>query len=480
PPFTQYAVLSGTVSYASPEQCQNLPIDHRSDIYSLGVVLYEMLTGQRPFTGLTPTEIALRQVQAAPVRPSVIVPDLPSGVEIAILRALAKDPDSRQQSVEELAADLLPYKNGYTARVVVPLTGFATRPAESLSAILGSLPGTAPVVDASPVGAAANALANAAPPSAEAQAIPATVKGDAADDRVAPDFQLTTIEPVRRRKPLAAAAVALLLILAGTLYGSQLLSTLQSYFAPASPPEPVTARAAAGKANAAAAVTDAGTLKSMARRLGNSILSPTASPAPTEQATPGVTATPRQPFVARPGLEHLIVSVSPAPSPLTLKTGAPPFAQPQMPPVPAPTIAVSRDPQPQSNPAEARGPVRDTTPEESAPAWPNDNRANPPARVERSVPPVSRETDDQRSAQARPDYQREPARRDPRKGERPSEQRDDQSNDTRRGNDEPDDSPVNADYAPKVITWSGEVNQEREVRLELPGVPGNINIPRQY
>src|SRR5215475_2498297 len=106
PPFTQHSTLAGTVAYASPEQCAGHPVDHRSDIYSLGVVLYEMVTGQRPFNGRTPTEIALKQIQSEPKPPRAINRAIRDGLEKTILRALAKNPAERQQSVNELGEEL--------------------------------------------------------------------------------------------------------------------------------------------------------------------------------------------------------------------------------------------------------------------------------------------------------------------------------------------------------------------------------------
>src|SRR5262249_50937421 len=106
PPFTQHSPLAGTVAYASPEQCASHQVDHRSDIYSLGVVIYEMVTGQRPFKGRTPTEIALKQIQSEPKPPRTINPTISASLEKTILRALAKSPEQRQQSVEELASEL--------------------------------------------------------------------------------------------------------------------------------------------------------------------------------------------------------------------------------------------------------------------------------------------------------------------------------------------------------------------------------------
>ncbi len=100
-------LVIGTPQYMSPEQCsQTQPPDARSDIYSLGVIIYEMLTGRVPFTGETATMIMMQQVQDAP--PSVLAtrPDLPPAVAAVIMRALAKVPADRFQTAGELFAAL--------------------------------------------------------------------------------------------------------------------------------------------------------------------------------------------------------------------------------------------------------------------------------------------------------------------------------------------------------------------------------------
>jgi len=92
----------GTPSYMAPEQAQGAPLDQRSDIYSLGLVLFEMFTGSTAFTGDTPIAVALKQIQDAPTNPRELERTIPDHVAKAILRCLEKDPTKRFQSVEEL------------------------------------------------------------------------------------------------------------------------------------------------------------------------------------------------------------------------------------------------------------------------------------------------------------------------------------------------------------------------------------------
>ena len=102
----QTAAILGTASYLSPEQAQGLPVDGRSDIYSLGCVLFEMVTGRPPFLGDSPVAVASKQVLEHPIPPSRLNPDVTADLDAVILRALAKNPANRYQSAEEMRADL--------------------------------------------------------------------------------------------------------------------------------------------------------------------------------------------------------------------------------------------------------------------------------------------------------------------------------------------------------------------------------------
>jgi serine/threonine protein kinase len=110
--LTQTATVLGTATYFSPEQAQGEAVDARSDIYSLGCVLYEMLTGQPPFTGETPVSVAYKHVKEEPVPPSRLNRDVPPDLDAIVLKCLAKNPANRYQSADELVQDLERQRSG--------------------------------------------------------------------------------------------------------------------------------------------------------------------------------------------------------------------------------------------------------------------------------------------------------------------------------------------------------------------------------
>lgn len=111
-PMTQTGSIMGTAQYISPEQAQGRIIQRTSDIYSLGIVLYEMLTGKVPFLGENAIAIAFKQVHEKPIPPRKIKPSIPEGLENIVLRALAKNPSDRYQSGEQMRVDLLRFSRG--------------------------------------------------------------------------------------------------------------------------------------------------------------------------------------------------------------------------------------------------------------------------------------------------------------------------------------------------------------------------------
>lgn len=105
--LTQVGAIMGTPNYMSPEQAQSSEnLDRRSDIYSLGVIMYEMLTGTMPFTGGSHLEILQKHVGVKPEFPRKINPDIPKAVEEIILKAMAKDPSARYQNMDEMAREI--------------------------------------------------------------------------------------------------------------------------------------------------------------------------------------------------------------------------------------------------------------------------------------------------------------------------------------------------------------------------------------
>jgi beta-lactam-binding protein with PASTA domain/tRNA A-37 threonylcarbamoyl transferase component Bud32 len=132
--MTEAGSIIGTAQYLSPEQAKGAPVDQTSDLYSVGVVLYELLTGVVPFSGDTPVEIAMKHLSSPPEPPSASRAEIPRELDLVVLRALAKDPADRYQSAEEMDADL--------ARVA---RGAAVSPAteEAATAIISRPPPTA-------------------------------------------------------------------------------------------------------------------------------------------------------------------------------------------------------------------------------------------------------------------------------------------------------------------------------------------------
>jgi serine/threonine-protein kinase len=141
--ITQTAAVIGTAQYISPEQAQGQAVDYRSDLYSLGCCLYEMLTGTVPFTGATPVAIAYRHVREDPTPPRMLNPDVPPPLEAICLKAMAKLPDNRYQTAAEFRADLERFRNGEPVLATPLLDSAATtqaipgRAAADQTAMLG-------------------------------------------------------------------------------------------------------------------------------------------------------------------------------------------------------------------------------------------------------------------------------------------------------------------------------------------------------
>jgi len=118
--MTQTAQVIGTAQYLSPEQARGERVDSRSDLYSTGCLLYELLTGRPPFTGDSPVAIAYQHVRENPVPPSRVDPDVPPWADGIVLKAMAKSPADRYQTAADMRADLQRAASGMPVAAAPP------------------------------------------------------------------------------------------------------------------------------------------------------------------------------------------------------------------------------------------------------------------------------------------------------------------------------------------------------------------------
>ncbi len=130
---TEEGRIVGTVAYMSPEQAQGKPVDSRSDIFAMGILLFEMATGRRPFSGETHVSLLSAILKDTPASPADLRPDLPPAFSRIVKRCLAKDPDERYQTGKDLRNDLRALKedldSGAIGRTPLPTPASTTAPA---------------------------------------------------------------------------------------------------------------------------------------------------------------------------------------------------------------------------------------------------------------------------------------------------------------------------------------------------------------
>ena len=231
--MTEAGSIMGTAQYLSPEQARGAPVTASSDLYSVGIVLYEMLTGKVPFSGDSAIEIAMKHLNELPKPPSKIRPEIPEDLDQVVLRALAKAPEDRYQTAEEFAEDLHRVEAG------LPLAPETSEAATALLAAPGAtIGGTTQVLPTD--------ATHVAPPRPHAPRRPPPYQ---------PGYRYEE-PPPKRRRWAPWLLVALLLAAAG-IAGWYVFTKIQDQLA-ASQPVPVPNVVGIRELNAKAKIEDAG------------------------------------------------------------------------------------------------------------------------------------------------------------------------------------------------------------------------------
>ncbi|MDN5757916.1 MAG: Stk1 family PASTA domain-containing Ser/Thr kinase [Tomitella sp.] len=155
--MTQTAAVVGTAQYLSPEQARGDRVDARSDIYSLGCVLYEILTAEPPFSGDSPVAVAYQHVREEASAPSLVNPDVSADLDSIVLKALSKNPANRYQTAAEMRADLVKVLSGQRPSAPLVMTD------EERTTIFGSAPAAPHRTGGTTAAAVADAPADRAP-----------------------------------------------------------------------------------------------------------------------------------------------------------------------------------------------------------------------------------------------------------------------------------------------------------------------------
>ncbi|MEM7583300.1 MAG: protein kinase [Acidobacteriota bacterium] len=290
--LTMEGQLLGTPNYMSPEQIQGKEVDHRADIFSLGVMLYEMVTGQKPFFGENLSAVTHRIVFGDFTPPEKLVPGLPAGFAHVLGRALAKDPEQRYSSGGEMAQDLRAIleptataSRSSSFLAPSPQPSVAAVPAGTVSAPAAPIPSAAPGPSAAPAPAAAALPSPPAVPAAEGTLVntaPAGMPPAAAQAPGAPQATVAGTPPAATIAPGPVAPGSVAPGSAALGPASPAPASPETAGQPSSSPSPFLRRPTPGRMAMAAAVALA--LALVAAGVAQLVMRP--EDVPTTQANP--------------------------------------------------------------------------------------------------------------------------------------------------------------------------------------------------